>query len=218
MKYLILVSLSIVALSGCVSTKNIPAEKVSLESMRDQKLSNTLRDKPSFSAMTAGKAAFGMLGAAAMINAGNKIIQENDVDDPANYIAESLLADLKVSFDADSYFNNSIKIKNEKPAQVAAVYKEFSYVLDVRTINWSFGYFPADWNNYRVMYSAKLRLIETSKGRVLSEGFCSRVPDKTEDSPSKEELLGNNAERLKNELKIAADHCIEEFKNNLFGL
>lgn len=186
--------------------------------MRDQKLSNTLRDKPSFSAMTAGKAAFGMLGAAAMINAGNKIIQENDVDDPANYIAESLLADLKVSFDADSYFNNSIKIKNEKPAQVAAVYKEFSYVLDVRTINWSFGYFPADWNNYRVMYSAKLRLIETSKGRVLSEGFCSRVPDKTEYSPSKEELLGNNAERLKNELKIAADHCIEEFKNNLFGL
>lgn len=39
-------------------------------------LTVTSRQKPDFSAMTAGKATFGLLGAAAMIFEGNSIIQK----------------------------------------------------------------------------------------------------------------------------------------------
>jgi hypothetical protein len=49
----------------------------------------------------------------------------------------------------------------------------------------------------------------------VAEGFCSRVPDQTPNSPTYEELLANNAERLKRELKEAADFCIGDFKTKV---
>ena len=53
---------------------------------------------------------------------------------------------------------------------------------------------------------------------AIAEGFCSYVPDKTPDAPSKEELLANKAERLKQELDKAADHCIETFRTETLKL
>jgi hypothetical protein len=50
----------------------------------------TTSDRPDFAAMTAGKAMFGMVGAFAMISAGNKVIRENNVEDPAHYIGSEL--------------------------------------------------------------------------------------------------------------------------------
>lgn len=91
-----------------------------------------------------------------------------------------------------------------------------SYLLDVRTINWSFGYFPSGWNQYRVIYSAKAKLIDTSSQQVVAEAFCSRVPEKTTDAPSHDELLANNAARLKQELQIAADHCVKELSSKIY--
>jgi hypothetical protein len=86
-------------------------------------------------------------------------------------------------------------------------------VLDIRTINWSFVYFPASWDTYRVLYNARLRLIDVKNGTVLVEGGCHYIPKKTPDSPSHAVLLANHAERLKQELHKAADYCIAEFKS-----
>jgi len=182
--------------------------------MKGKSMSVTASDRPDFSAMTAGKAMFGMLGGIAMIKAGNKIVRENDVEDPAVFIGKALAEKIAESR------SMSVKLpiiqgKNDNVASLAASSRSSDYVLDVRTINWSFVYFPTDWNNYRVIYTAKARLIDSNVRKVIAEAFCSRIPDQTDDSPSYDELLSNHAARLKQELRIAANTCVKEMSGKL---
>lgn len=198
-------------LSGCVSTKTIPFDESTALESKPTTISKTTRNKPDFSAMTAGKAMFGLIGGAAMISAGNDIVQKNDIEDPANYIRSEISKALVNKYGLEVVDSNK-SVDTRKTEVIAKAYSESDWILDIETINWSFAYFPTDWNNYRVMYSAKLKLIDTKSQKVLAEGFCSRVPEYSESAPSHDELLANKAERIKSELKIAADNCITEFK------
>lgn len=204
-------------LSGCVSTKNVRADMAQLRSAAPATVTVSARKRPDFSAMTAGKAGFGIIGALAMISAGNAIVEENDVEDPAGYIAAELAGDLSTALGARSVDNGGALADAGSPAALAKLYPGADLVLDVQTVNWSFVYFPTDWNNYRVIYSAKLRLVDTRNGRLAAEGFCARVPEHTPDAPSHDELLADRAAVLKRELRIAADHCIGEFKAKVLG-
>ena len=203
---------------GCVSTKNVPVADSDIDDFRNHTVSVPKREVPDFAASTAGKASFGVFGAAAMISEGNKIIEENKVEDPANYISEQLISALSDKYQLVHIDTNASELKSEDVINISRAFKDADYVLDVRTVNWSFIYFPTDWDNYRVIYSSKLRLIDTKKSMTIAEGFCSRVPEQDENSPSYDELLGNNAERLKTELRVSADHCIDHFKKNVFML
>ncbi len=214
-KYLLAVML-LLSVTGCVSTKNVPMADNHLENMKGSQISLAKRELPGFGAMTAGKAMFGAIGGMAMISAGNQIVAENNVEDPAIYIAQSLAGDL-VGFGL-TVSDENVAVSANSTSKVVKTPFNADYLLDIQTVNWSFGYFPTDWDNYRVIYSAKLRLINGKTKRVEAEGFCSRVPDQDENSPSYDELLANNAERLKQELKVAADYCIGEFKTNVLKI
>lgn len=198
--------------SGCVSTKNVPVNDAATSEIQGKSITTAKREMPDFAAMTAGKAMFAMVGAVAMISAGNGIIRDNQVEDPANYISATLVAGLTEKYKLSVVNNDGILVADESPDKLAAQYASSDYLLDVRTINWSFAYFPTDWDSYRVMYSAKLRLINTDNGQVVAESFCARLPEKTEAAPSYNELLANQAQRLKDELRAAADYCVGEFK------
>jgi hypothetical protein len=205
-------------LSGCVSTKNIKISEADFKLLNPNQLAMTTRDKPDFAAMTAGKAMFAMLGAAAMISAGNDIVKENDIDDPARYIQAELAKALNINYGFALSESAAVKVKTDKPAKITAAFADSDLVLDLETINWSFAYFPTDWDNYRVIYSVKLRLFNTKTNSIVAEGFCSRVPEEDDTAPSYEELLANKAERIKQELKIAADKCISELSANVFSI
>jgi hypothetical protein len=99
---------------------------------------------------------------------------------------------------------------------LAKTYANAELILDVKTIGWSFLYFPTDFNNYRVMYSARLRLIDRQRQAVMAEEFCSYTPEyeDTNKAPSYDELVGNNAAGLKRELANAARHCVELFQRS----
>lgn len=210
--------IALLALSGCVSTKNIKITQEQIKQLNPNHVSLTAREKPDFAAMTAGKAMFALVGAVAMIAAGNEIVQENNIDDPAHYIQKQLAQEINQAygFSIDHSAPKLVKTANEK--KIASEFPESDLVLDVQTINWSFAYFPTDWDNYRVMYSAKVRLIETKTQNIIAEGFCSRVPEESETAPSHAELLSDNAARIKQELRIAADQCINEFKSNVLNI
>lgn len=205
------------ALSGCVSTKNVKADMAQLRSAAPATVVVSARKRPDFAAMTAGKAAFGMVGAFAMISAGNTIVEENDVEDPAGYIAAELSNRLSASLGMRSVDNGGKLAETAKPAELAKLYPGADLLLDVQTVNWSFAYFPTDWNSYRVIYSAKLRLIDTRTGKLQAEGFCARVPEYSDNAPSRDALLADRAAGLKQELKVAADHCIGEFQAKVLG-
>ena len=177
----------------------------------------TTRDKPSFAAMTAGKAAFAILGAAAMISEGNGIIADNQVDDPATAISLGLMKALESSHGTKSV-GTAMKVEGDDVDKIAASAKEVQFVVDVQTMNWSFVYFPTDWSHYRVIYSAKARLIDTKARTVLAEGACSRVPEDKANAPTYEDLVGNGAAGLKKELNFAVGECIQTLKMAMLKL
>lgn len=204
-----------VYVSGCVSTKIVPLDAEAIEKAKGGTVAVTTREKPSFSAMTAGKAGFGLLGAAAMISAGNKIVEENKIDDPANFIQKKLLGEFALDNNLSVTQIDNTVADGADVKKLSKQYAKADILFDVQTINWSFAYFPSDWNNYRVIYSAKLRVIDTKRGKLIADGFCARVPEKTDDAPSHEQLLANGAERLKKELQLGAEHCVQELRSKV---
>ncbi|HEX9982924.1 MAG TPA: hypothetical protein VGF69_06655 [Thermoanaerobaculia bacterium] len=215
MRMMVMAVSVVVLLTGCVSTQTVPLRQERLAALQGGTITVTNRPKPGFTALTAGKAMFGMIGAAAMIVAGNKIIEENAVEDPAGYIATALATELASANTMTLVPKEGVLARSWKPAELARQYTGSDLLLDIQTVNWSFGYFPSDWNNYRVIYNAKLRLIDTKSGKLLAAGFCSSIPDKSADAPSHDELLADNAARLKQELTEAADHCIIDFRTKV---
>ena len=201
-------------LCGCVSTKIVPVDRTVLSGFHGGSVTLSHREKPSFSAGTAGKATFALIGAAAMISAGNAIVRDNDIADPAVYIGQTLAADLATD-NALTPVDSTYATDTRDVSQLAKQYASANLLLDVETINWSFIYFPTNWTHYRVIYSAKLRLIDTRQAKLIADGFCSRVPEEMPDAPTHDELLRNNAARLKQELKIAADRCVSEFRSKV---
>jgi phosphatidylglycerophosphatase A len=199
MRRMMVLVAGLVTFAGCVSTKIVPLEQGRMASLRGKTLTVAKREKPSFGAMTAGKALLGAIGAVAMIAKGNSIVQENNVEDPAGYIAKELAGDLATA-------HSMTVVQAEGGADI---------LLDVRTVNWSFVYFPTAPHRYRVIYSAKLKLTDTRSGKVLAEGFCARIPEKSDSAPGYEELLADQAARLKQELTAGADQCIGEFRSKV---
>jgi hypothetical protein len=202
-------------LTGCVSTKTVPLQKDTISSYQGRTIAVSSRERPAFAAMTAGKAMFGAIGGAAMVMAGNKIVEENEVQDPAQIISQKLLETFSTGHSLKLVSTDGVIAKGMKVDDLSKQYSGADILLDVQTTGWNLAYFPTDWNSYRVIYAAKLRIIDTHKSKVLAEGFCSRVPEKTDSAPSYDQLLENKADRLKQELALAAEFCVNEFRSKV---
>lgn len=209
---------AVLAISGCVSTKTTALRDDAQATTAGKTLVVSSRKRPDFAAMTAGKAGFGMIGAFAMISAGNKIVADHHLEDPAIYIGHELGKALAAERQLQILEMPAIVADGTDVRKLAGVYRQADLLLDIQTVNWSFGYFATDWNNYRVIYSAKLRLIETRTGKLLAEGFCSRVPEKEASSPSYEQLMADDAAVLKAELQHGAETCVSQLKSKVFAL
>jgi len=201
-------------LVSCVSTADKALSSSSV--LQNKRVSSTYRDKPAFAAMTPGKAAFGVIGAAAMISSGNNIVRSNNVADPADGISKELMtAAIKKSGVKPV---GTVKVTDENPASIAKLAPNADYVLDVRTINWSMVYYPMHLGTYRVIYSAKLRLIDCKTGKVVAEGFHARIPERNDQSPGYDDLVDHQAAGLKKELQIGAKEAEATFKSNILKL
>lgn len=218
MRKLVLITFVALVLSACVSTKNVPLNTSEIRTVEFNQITLSHRERPDFAALTAGKALFGAIGAVAMINAGNKIVNDNEVDDPAGFIASELASALSEKYQIAEVNQSESLVKGLKAKSVIEAYPDSGLIIDVQTINWSFGYFPTKWGRYRVLYTAKLRLIDSSAGSLLAEGFCKRIPGYDETAPTKDELLADSAARLKAELVLAAKSCVEQLSENVLQL
>ncbi len=208
----------IAALSGCVSVQHVPLAPGAAESLRGREVTVAAWERPDFMAMTAGRAAIGgLIGAVTMTEGGRNVVNNNNVQDPAGAILQAMAADLK-SAHGWRFADRQLLVGADDPAQLAKDYPGTDVVLEMRTISWGYTYFPTTWNRYRVIYSARLRLIDAKKGQVLAEGFCSRVPEETPNAPTGDELLANGAQVIKNELQAAANHCVQHFRTQTYAL
>jgi hypothetical protein len=111
----LLILAAAVPATGCVSVQNRPLADAAATSLSGADIARTSRERPSFSAMTAGKAAFGMLGAAAMISAGNDVVTNNNIEDPAHKIADALLSAIAEKHGAEVVEQRSRRTRASPP-------------------------------------------------------------------------------------------------------
>ena len=216
-RHVAIVAMSLI-LGACVGTRTTTMSGEQSHSLQGKSLAVTTRAKPDFGAMTPGKAMFAMVGAFAMISAGNKIVAENAIEDPANAMGEQLRQALMEKDGLVSATGQESLATTTDTAKLATQYAYADYVLDVQTINWSFIYRPnLGTQHYRVIYSVKVRLIDTHKASLLAEGFCVRKDDNDPNPPTHDELLANHAEILKAKLKADASECVGELKQKILG-
>jgi hypothetical protein len=218
MNKLLLLAAAGLTLTGCATYEKRPVSQDAAKELRGQSVATTTRKLPDFTAMTPTKAAFGLLGAAAMVSDGNNIVNTNKVADPANAIASRLSSALSASY-AASVAPTPVAVTSDDVAAIAAGTNGAArFVLDVQTINWSFVYFPTAWGSYRVIYTAKARLIDTTAKTVVAEGFCKRIPEDSTNAPSYDDLVANEATRLKSELALATEECVKTLKAEMLAV
>lgn len=146
---------------------------------------------------------------------GSGIVRVNRVEDPAVRIGESLVQALSNRFGLTRVGARDGQASTNQTHVPTSRRVE----LHVRTSGWGFRGFPLDWNSFRTQYSAVVRLVDSGSGKALAEGSCVRDQEKKPpNAPSYEQLLANDAARLKADLAGYADQCAEEFAINVLGI
>jgi hypothetical protein len=169
-----------------------------------------------FMAMTSGRAMFGMIGAFTMIGAGNRLVGEDQLVDPALAIAARLSTDVANRIKPASITPLANQDSSSEDALARAAGGK-GVVLDVETTGWGYMYFSLDWSHYRAIYSARVRLVDAATGKVIAKTRCNIDPDKDATSPTGDEMLANKGERLKAMLAADGDQCLASVEKDLFG-
>ncbi|WP_163836778.1 hypothetical protein [Spartinivicinus ruber] len=213
-----LLTLLCVVMVGCTTVKHQPLPTHTLSTIKASSITHTLREKPDFLAASAGKAILGFVGAVAMISAGNTIIRENNVPDPANYISENLVSQLAKKYQLTLTDNRHKITTEEDVAKLAEQYSEADLVLDIDSILWGYQYYKRNPSYYYMLYNAKIQLINTPSKQVLAEGLCSYKQDDFSTALTLDQLLANDAEQFKLEFQKAAEYCLDYFSKKVLRL
>jgi len=219
MRRTIALALALVAvltsISGCTTLESRAISGKAVEDISQKTVAYTSRAKPDFAAMTPGKAMFGLIGSAMMIAEGNQLVADNNLPDPANVISDSLVGELEGGFGAKRA--PAVKVTGDDVAQIAAAAQGTArYVVDTQTIQWIVAYFPSDFTRYRLIYSARARLIDTQSKTVVAEGFCRRVPDNVANAPSYDALVARGAALLKTRLNAVGKDCFNDIRAHMW--
>lgn len=216
-KTLLLSAAMVAFLSGC-ATKTVQLESSTGSAYRGKIITYSMYEKPpAFMASSAGKAAFGALGAGAMLTKGNALVKDNNIQDPAATIGVTIATDLAQKYGLTLVHPPHVLTENNLSEVAASYANTADLVLDVQSRGWGYSYFPLDWNNYYIIYSAKLRLIDTKQAKELAVGSFAYDSQDDPTPPTNEELLLNGAAGLKAELVKAQNQCILETRQRIFN-
>lgn len=205
------------ALGACTTINNKQLTPETSAQLQGKTIAVTRYSTPDFAAFTAGKAAFAVLGAAAMISEGNSIVQQNNIQDPAIAISKGLQEKLKVSKNTVAAATD-IDVESDDLEKIIAKNTDAQFIVDYKTINWMFNYYPTDWSHYKVSYVGRLRLIDIASKSVMAESACTSVQGDDKNPPTKDQLLESDATLLKSYFAKAASACIEVLSRDVLKL
>jgi hypothetical protein len=214
--------LALIAFSSTVTAKQkiTPLDEATAAQLQGKTLVVTTHKVPSFTAATAGKAGLlgGLLGAAAMISAGNKMVKDHSIQDPAIIVRDEVSRAIAAKYGMTITPSDSKIIEVGKVDKIAAIYPDANYILDVQTGMWAHWYYPTKWGTYWLMYTAQVRLIDVNKKTVVSSMFCNVDTKKNENAPSREQLLENNAALMKDTFSMLGWNCASMASKQVFLL
>lgn len=164
----------------------------------------------------------GLVSAAIESDAGARIFRDNGIADPASNLAFQLSDDLRRRYGLQLE-QQTVSFSDDDPTQIAVAYPAADLVLDVRIDNLSVAPFSQTSSRYGLQYAAYVRLIDAKvvrpldgkRGLVIAHGTCIRKSEETSGAPTYDELLGNQARRLKADLAEAVRFCVDEFRTKV---
>lgn len=202
-------------LTACASTTNVPVSHATLQYLRGKSVVLIQRETPGFVAMTSGKGMFAVAGVGAAVAEGNKMVEQNNIVDPAMRISRALGNGLSAEYGVQLEGETSMA-KDDDVAALVILAGDNDYALDVVTNGWTYIYDGFNFGDYYVGYSSKLRLIDVHTGQVVSSAFCGYDAKKAgKPAVSHDTLLAEDAAYIKSELADATQQCVREFSSNL---
>lgn len=207
------------ALAGCATKEVRLSDSKGNLNLRGQTISIVHEAPPSLGALTADKAMFAVVGAFAAHAKGRQIVAENKIDDPSRRIEQKLVQYLRRHYQTKANARVLDFTQKDKPGDLGAWAKTNNtggVIVDVETRGWGFNYFPTTWSKYRVGYSGLVRIIDATTGKIVVQYMCQAGgPEKAEDAPTYDQMMGNRAAHLKKMLIERADKCIEQVKSKV---
>lgn len=205
-----------VSLVGCagVQTQRLSADTVS--SLDGKSVTLVQRDSPSFVAMTSGKGMFAVAGVGAAAAAGNSLVEDANIEDPASAIASELGMALTTKHGANVVGPSNTVVDSDNVDDIVQAAAGSDLALDVVTNGWSYIYDGFNFSDYFVGYSSRLRLIDVETSSVLASGLCTYDAKKAGKSAvTHETLIADDAAYIKQELADAAASCVQQFSSNV---
>jgi hypothetical protein len=204
-------------IAGCSSVKIVHLNPAASANIQGKSLVLVKRRSPDFIAMTSKKGMFAVVGVGAAVKAGNALVREKGIEDPALKIGRSVAQVLKSRYGMTVKGISRAYAESDDLGVISRLAAGQDYALDVATNGWSFIYDGFSFSDYLVGYSAKLRLIDVKAGKVLAEGLCIYDWKKAgKPTVSYEELMANDAAVIKKHLVESVDFCTRYYSKTLF--
>ena len=211
-----------------------PLTEPELESLKSQTIVVVHRDASKFALNTPGRAygtlplaAAGFFGSLADIgisstrahSAGEKLLAEQGIEDPAISITRRLFEDLQSlgGFGDLRLLEATQPVRLYQPADFKRLAPKGALVLDVRTTDWLLSFIGGHWKRYRLFYEVRARLIDPWRDRELviaKSKFYEKYKD-SEEAPTLDQLLADDASLLKAKLQQATRKAMDELRSGL---
>jgi hypothetical protein len=114
--------------------------------------------------------------------------------------------------------DQNIIVDDDDVHKLASSYTGADYLLDIKTLGWAYIYYPTNWTHYKVLYNARMRMIDSSTQKIIAEAGCNSTEGDDNNPPSSDELLDSNASLLKAYLAKAASGCANVFAKDILKL
>lgn len=196
---------------GCAS---VPTQSVSNQSMvawKGKTVAFTSRPRPSMVMMTAGKAAFGLIGVAAGVSAGNALVKQDNIPDPAPLVAHDLLQIAEQQYGVVPASSPPAAVDTRDTAELAKAGSGADLLFDVESLGQGINYFATDWSHYWLMSGLILRVIDVHSGTVVGQAVCRQNSQHQPNPPSKDQLLANGGQVLKSMITAQSEACRDLF-------
>jgi hypothetical protein len=173
---------------------------------------------PALADTSAGSAAFALVGSAAAIASGQRIVSEDGIEDPNREMARTLAVAYAVvrggSVSAAPILDPD-ESRGASPAKLAEQAGAAKFVVDVDAPYLNLTYFSFDLTHFDLLFATEARIIDTSNNRVVSKARCFLQAQKSLDLPTHEQLLANNGAALKDLIARKSHACVDEMKAKL---
>ena len=145
-----------------------------------------------------------------MTASGNKLVNSNNVQDPARIVREQLANALRDTYGALPQAVDETETKSTQTGELAKLHPQSDYILSVKTRGWSYAYFPTAFDRFWTHYIVETKLVDSRSGRLMSKGVCATHTRPNPIRPSIEQLLANQAQLLKDMLDASGWFCTRE--------